>query len=50
MCKKKEIEYISFDEFVNNTGRAESTIKKRYKEIPDITKTQKGFRVISGTR
>ena len=50
MCKKKEIEYISFDEFVNNTGRAESTIKKRYKDIPGITKTKDGFKVISGTR
>ncbi len=50
MCKEKEIEYISFDEFVNNTGRAESTIRKRYKEIPGITKTKDGFKVVSGTR
>ncbi len=50
MCKNKEIEYISFDEFVNNTGRAESTIRKRYKEIPGITKTKDGFQVVSGTR
>ena len=50
MSQNKTIEYISFDEFVNNTGRAESTIKKRYKEIPGITKTKEGFQVVSGTR
>lgn len=50
MCKNKDIEYIPFADFVNNTGRAESTIKKRYKAIPGIIKTKEGFRVISGTR
>ena len=43
MCKNNEIEYISFDEFVNNTGRAEATIKRRYKDIPGIIKTKDGF-------
>lgn len=50
MCENKKIEYISFNEFVNNTRLAESTIKKRYKEIPGITKTKDGFQVVSGTR
>ena len=49
MCKEK-IDYIDFDDFVNNAGVKESTIKRRYKQIPGITKTKKGFRVISGTR
>ena len=49
MCKEK-IDYIDFEEFVNNAGVKESTIKRRYKKIPGVIKTQKGFRVISGTR
>lgn len=49
MCKEK-IDYIDFEEFVNNAGVKESTIKRRYKKIPGIIKTKKGFRVISGTR
>ena len=47
---KKIIYYIDFDDFVKSSGVKESTIKRRYKQIPGITKTQKGFRVISGTR
>lgn len=50
MCENKKIEYISFSEFVNITGRAECTIKKRYKKIPGITKTKNGFQIVSGTR
>ena len=49
MCKEK-IQYIEFEDFVNNTGVKESTIKRRYKKIPGVIKTKKGFRVISGTR
>lgn len=49
MCKKK-IEYIEFEEFVNNSNVKEVTIKKNYKRIPGLSKTQKGFTVISGTR
>lgn len=49
MCKNK-INYMDFDDFVNNAGVRESTIKRRYKEIPGVIKTAKGFRVISGTR
>ena len=47
---KEKIQYIEFADFVNNAGVKESTIKRRYKKIPGITKTPKGFRVISGTR
>ena len=43
-------EYIPFEEFVKNSGVKESTIKRRYKEIPGIEKTDDGFRVLSGTR
>lgn len=49
MCKEK-IQYIEFEDFVNNTGVKESTIKRRYKKIPGVIKSKKGFRVISGTR
>ena len=49
MCKEK-IDYIDFKDFLNNAGVKESTIKRRYKEIPGVMKTKKGFRVISGTR
>lgn len=49
MCKEK-IDYIDFEDFVNNAGVTESTIKRRYKKIPGVIKTAKGFRVISGTR
>lgn len=47
---EKEITYISFDEFVNNSGVKESTIKRRYKLIPGIIKSDAGFTVVSGTR
>ena len=50
MIKKKEIIYIEFDEFVNNSGFKESTIKRNYKQIPGLQKTKNGFRVLSGTR
>lgn len=49
MCKEK-IDYIDFEDFVNNAGVKESTIKRRYKKIPGIIKIKSGFRVISGTR
>lgn len=48
--RKKEIEYIDFDEFVNNSGVKKSTIKRKYKCIPGLSKTEKGFMVVSGTR
>lgn len=47
---KREIEYIDFDEFVNNSGVKKSTIKRNYKHIPGLSKTEEGFIVVSGTR
>lgn len=49
MCKEK-IDYIDFEDFVNNAGVKESTVKRQYKKIPGVIKTEKGFCVISGTR
>lgn len=49
MCVEK-INYIDFYEFVNNSGVKETTIKKKYKQIPGITKKDGVFQVISGTR
>lgn len=48
--KKKKIEYIPFQEFVSNSGVKESTIKRKYKQIPGIQKTKNGYSVVSGTR
>jgi hypothetical protein len=42
--------YITFEEFVNISKVKENTVIKRYKEIPGIEKTDKGFVVLSGTR
>lgn len=50
MLNKKEVSYIKFDEFVNNSGFKETTIKRKYKQIPGLIKNGKEFRVISGTR
>ena len=47
---RKKLQYISFEEFVNNSGVKASTIKRKYKQIPGITKTETGFVVLSGTR
>lgn len=47
---KDNVEYISFDEFVHNSGRKESIVKKRIKDIPGITKADNRFQVVSGTR
>ena len=47
---KKNAKYIPFEEFVEKVSVKESTIKRRYKEIPGITKTENGFAVLSGTR
>ena len=45
------VKYISFDEFVRNSGVSERTVRKRYREIPGIELTNSGeFRVLSGTR
>ena len=50
MLNKKDVSYIEFDEFVNNSGFKETTIKRKYKQIPGLIKNGKEFRVISGTR
>ena len=47
---EKKIKYIPFDDFVRNSGVKESTIKRKYKQIPGIIKIDKGFKVLSGTR
>lgn len=47
---KRKINYISFDEFVNNSGMKEKTVIRNWKRIPGITKTEQGFQVMSGTR
>lgn len=47
---KKRIEYIDFDEFVSIADVQAKTIKKKYKQIPGVEKTDRGFRVVSGTR
>lgn len=48
--KDKEKEYIEFDDFVNMAGLKKATIIKNYKKIPGIERTDKGYRVLSGTR
>lgn len=47
---KKNAKYIPFEEFVEKVSVKESTIRRRYKEIPGITKTENEFAVLSGTR
>ena len=42
--------YISMEEFANKVGIKESTIKKRYRDIPGITKEGNTFTILSGTR
>ena len=48
--KNKKTVFIDFDEFVKRSGVKKKTVMRRYKKIPGITKTDNGFRVISGTR
>ena len=45
------VNYISFEEFVRNSGVSERTVRKRYREIPGIELTDSGeLRILSGTR
>ena len=37
---QKEIEYIDFDEFLNNFGVKKSTIERKYKRIPRLINTE----------
>ena len=48
--KNTEVKYISLNEFTNNSGVKESTIKRRYKSIPGITKSKGRYIILSGTR
>ena len=49
--KTKEVaRYISMEEFAKKSGIKESTIKKRYKDIPGIAKEGSSFTILSGTR
>ena len=48
--KKKSVQYISFEEFVRNSGMKKRTVLKRYKDIPGFTKKNDGFLILSGTR
>ena len=41
MLNKKDVSYIEFDEFVNNSGFKETTIKRKYKQIPGLIKNGK---------
>ena len=41
---------ITLEQFAQNCGKAIKTIKQNYRKIPGITKTDKGFVVLSGTR
>lgn len=48
----KQDRYITFAEFVHNSGMKEATIKRRIRQdgIAGITKTPEGYHVLSGTR
>ena len=46
----REIKYIPFLEFVDYSNVGEATIKRRYRDIPGLTKVGKEFKVLSGTR
>ncbi len=46
--KKKE--YITVEEFLNNSGIEESTFNKNHKKIPGVVKCSEGYRILSGTR
>ena len=50
MKTNEVVRYISLEEFVKKSGVKESTIKKRYKDIPGITKEGNSFTILSGTR
>lgn len=50
MKTKKVVRYISMEEFAKKVGVKEETVKKRYQEIPGITKEGNTFTVLSGTR
>ena len=43
-------QYISVEEFLEKYNIKESTLKRRYHEIPGITKSNEGYLILSGTR
>lgn len=50
MKTKEVVRYISMEEFAKKVGVKEETVKKRYQEIPGITKEGNTFIILSGTR
>lgn len=44
------ISYITLDEFSRISGVKEETVKRKYKEIPGITKSGNTYLVLEGTR
>ena len=50
MKTNEVVRYISMEEFVKKVGVKEETVKKRYQEIPGITKEGNTFTILSGTR
>ena len=50
MKTKEVVRYISMEEFAKKVGVKEETVKKRYQEIPGITKEGNTFTILSGTR
>ena len=50
MKTNEVVRYISMEEFAKTSGVKESTIKKRYQDIPGITKEGISFTILSGTR
>lgn len=50
MNSTKCLHHISLEEFAKKSAVAEATIKKRYKEIPGVTKNGSIYTVLSGTR
>lgn len=50
MKTNEVVRYINMEEFAKKSGVKESTIKKRYKDIPGISKEGSSFTILSGTR
>ena len=49
MKTNEDVRYISMEEFAKNAGVKEETVKKRFQEIPGITKEGNTYTIISGT-
>lgn len=46
MKTNEVVRYINMEEFAKKSGVKESTIKKRYKDIPGITKEGSSFTIL----